>query len=450
MYNPNMGLTLKQALRMDRPSCAAFIGSGGKTTAIFQLARQLSSPVIVTATSHLGAWQTQQADRHVIVDQANGLPNIENGVPGVVLITGPQNDDRMLPVSREALMEIFHLCQHKGIPLLIEADGSRLKPLKGWASHEPPIPDFADHIVLVAGMSGLGKTLSDRFVHRAEVFAELGKLDLGAEITAEALTGVLVHEQGARRNFPTSARKSVILNQADTLELQGLAQGMVPSLLQKYDSTIIASLRKNNLYAAHESIAGIILAAGASTRYGAPKQLLDWKGEPFVRVITRRALEAGLYPVLVIVGAQVENIRDAVKDLNVRVIQNNEWASGQASSIKTGIFSLHTASDMRPGGAIFLLSDQPQVTTSVLHALVASHAEGLHPVIAPMVSDRRANPVLFDRSTFSDLLTLEGDVGGRAIFHKHRVEYIPWHDDRLLLDVDTPEHYQRLRADDTL
>ena len=67
-----------------------------------------------------------------------------------------------------------------------------------------------------------------------------------------------------------------------------------------------------------------------------------------------------------------------------------------------------------------------------------------------MVIDRRANPVLFDRATFSDLLTLEGDVGGRAVFHKHRVEYLPWHDDRLLLDVDTPEMYQRLIADDTL
>jgi molybdenum cofactor cytidylyltransferase len=63
-----------------------------------------------------------------------------------------------------------------------------------------------------------------------------------------------------------------------------------------------------------------------------------------------------------------------------------------------------------------------------------------------MILDRRGNPVLFDRETFTDLLELEGDVGGRAIFHKHRVEYLPWHDDSLLLDVDTPEQYQRLLA----
>jgi CTP:molybdopterin cytidylyltransferase MocA len=61
-----------------------------------------------------------------------------------------------------------------------------------------------------------------------------------------------------------------------------------------------------------------------------------------------------------------------------------------------------------------------------------------------MVIERRAKPVLFERVTIPDLLTHEGDVGGRAVFHKHRVEYLPWHDDSLLLDVDTPEMYQRL------
>ena len=137
-----------------------------------------------------------------------------------------------------------------------------------------------------------------------------------------------------------------------------------------------------------------------------------------------------------------------MRDLNVITIKNDQWTSGQASSIKAGVRSIISTS--RAGGAIFLLTDQPQLTTSVLRALVEKHAEGLYPVVAPMVMDRRANPVLFDRATFADLLTLEGDVGGRAIFHKHRVEYLPWHDDRLLLDVDTPEMYQRLLSDDTL
>jgi molybdenum cofactor cytidylyltransferase len=154
--------------------------------------------------------------------------------------------------------------------------------------------------------------------------------------------------------------------------------------------------------------------------------------------------------VVVITGANAEQVESSVKNLNVTAVRNLEWHSGQGSSIKTAVRALMTRNSRKAGGAIFLLADQPQVTTSIIRALVEKHAEGLYPIVAPMVMDQRANPVLFDRATFDDLLTLEGDVGGRAVFHKHRVEYLPWHDDRLLLDVDTPEMYRRLTSDDSL
>jgi CTP:molybdopterin cytidylyltransferase MocA len=78
--------------------------------------------------------------------------------------------------------------------------------------------------------------------------------------------------------------------------------------------------------------------------------------------------------------------------------------------------------------------------------LVETHAAELHPIVAPLVlMEQRANPVLFDRATFPDLLAIEGDVGGRAIFSRHHVEYIPWHDDSLLFDVDKPEDYPRMK-----
>jgi molybdenum cofactor cytidylyltransferase len=62
-----------------------------------------------------------------------------------------------------------------------------------------------------------------------------------------------------------------------------------------------------------------------------------------------------------------------------------------------------------------------------------------------VLEDRRANPVLFDRDTFADLMQLTGDVGGRGIFDKYRVVYLPWHDEVLLLDVDKPQDYQKLK-----
>jgi molybdenum cofactor cytidylyltransferase len=340
-------------------------------------------------------------------------------------------------------------CKKHIIPLLIEADGSRQKPLKGWAEHEPPIPAFVEQVVHIVGLSGIDKPLSEEAVHRTEIFSKLSDLQIGKSITPDALIRVLTHADGGQKNLPAHARKIVMLNQADNTELQSIAHGMVNPLLASFHAVVISSLKQENIFAVHESVAGIVLAAGESVRFGQPKQLLDWKGQPFVRAVAIKALEAGLAPVIVVVGANSRQVESALVGLKVTIVKNDEWQSGQGSSIKAGISKL-TVSPTTTGGAIFLLADQPQITTSIIRALVEKHAEGLYPIVAPMVLDQRSNPVLFDRVTFGDLSEIKGDVGGRAIFHKHRVEYLPWHDDRMLLDVDTPEHYERLINDETL
>jgi len=460
-----------QALRVEFSSRIAFVGAGGKTTALFQLARALIkqktiTTVIVTATSHLGAWQIPLADVHIVAESITSLEENKHRLQGVVLVTGEFDRDRTKPLNNQPLNWIQQYCDEYSIPMLMEADGSRQKPLKAWSAHEPPIPSFVDQVVQVVGLTGIGKLLNADYIHRPEIFSTLSGLNIGERVTMDALIHILKHAEGGSKNIPVHARRTLLLNQADTPELQAVAHGLVQPLISTFHSVIISSLKQETVFAVHEPVAGIILAAGESARFGKTKQLLDWKGKPFVRAVALTALEAGLSPVIVVTGANAEKVESAVKDLNVITVRNEDWKSGQASSIKAGISSLASppaltsvatphplnAKDKKQnaGETIFLLTDQPQITTSILRALVQRHAEGLFRVVAPMVMDQRANPVLFDRGTFADLLTLEGDVGGRAIFHKHRVEYLPWHDDRLLLDVDTPEMYARLIADDSL
>ncbi len=151
---------------------------------MFQLARSLTGPVIVTATSHLGAWQVDQADRHIVTDSPGPLEELEHGLQGVILVTGPLEGDRTRPVNEGLPAWLHEYCGYHAIPLLVEADGSRQKPLKAWAEHEPAVPAFADQVVQVAGLSALGKPLQEEHVHRVEIFSRRSGLTSRRHITA--------------------------------------------------------------------------------------------------------------------------------------------------------------------------------------------------------------------------------------------------------------------------
>lgn len=436
-------MNLLRALRLDQTKITpsiSFVGSGGKTAALFQLARQLPKhkPILVTATSHLGIWQASLADQHII---ANTIENIKLPEQGIILLTGEIENDRTKPIDPLLRDWLRAKSQEMGIPLLIEADGSRQKPLKAPATHEPPIPDFSDIVVHVTGLSGLGKSLLEEHVHRAEIFSQLSGLALGNPVTPQAITNVLTHLKGGLKNIPPHARRIALLNQADTPELESLGGSMAQNLLGHFDSILVGSLQRE-IFHTFERTAGIVLAAGKSSRYGQPKQLLEWKGKSFVRHVAETALQAGLEPVIIVTGFHHAEIESHLADLPVTIVHNLEYELGQSTSIKAGIAALPP----NIGAALFLLADQPQIPVEVIRALTEAHTHELQAILAPLVlEERRANPVLFDRTAFPDIMQLTGDIGGRAIFDKHKVSYLPWHDDILIFDVDKPEDYERLK-----
>jgi molybdenum cofactor cytidylyltransferase len=195
------------------------------------------------------------------------------------------------------------------------------------------------------------------------------------------------------------------------------------------------------VWAVHERVAGIILAAGAGERMGGQvKLLLPWRGETLVRTVARTALEGGLRPVVVVSGAHADEIEAALSDLPVELAHNPDWRAGQSTSVRVGVEALPGET----GAAVFLLGDQPQTPAALVRALRDEHARSLAPVVAPVVGGRRANPVLFDREVFADLRALQGEAGGRQVFERHGVHPLPWDDERQLWDVDTPEDYERL------
>lgn len=475
-------MRLIDALRLDRSARLALVGAGGKTAALFTLGRQLLQPVLsragqatparpgvnlipvaahsssspqavlLAATTHLATDQTALADHHFTLLREADLNGLPGDLPaGLLLFTGPAGDDgRTAGLSVPIMERLRLLADQRNLPLLVEADGSRRRPLKAPAAHEPVIPAWVTTVAVLAGLSALDQPLNAEWVHRPEIFSTLSGLTLDDPITPKALASVLTHSQGGLKDIPASARRLALLNQADSPELQAIAHRLAPLLLKDYAAVVVASLPspdqlpgdddRPQVIAVHERVAGVILAAGGAQRMGQPKQTLRWRGLPLIRHVALAALDAGLMPVVIVTGSAADQVQAAIRDLPVLLVHNPHWQAGQSSSVQAGVRALPPET----GAAVFLLADQPQTPAQLISALVEAHAATLSPLVAPLVQGQRANPVLFDRASFPDLLALSGDQGGRALFARYHIYWVPWHDPAVLQDIDTPEDYQRL------
>ena len=189
-----------------------------------------------------------------------------------------------------------------------------------------------------------------------------------------------------------------------------------------------------------KTVAGIVLAAGGSSRFGSPKQLLPWRDSTVINSVVRTAIDTGLAPVVVVLGANAELIEAELPDGCV-LVKNDAWSSGQSSSLRAGLLKLPEEVD----GLLIMLGDQPQVNPHFCDSIVQRGLES-GKITIPYVNDRRANPVYFPKHTLSRLQYVSGDQGGRAVFSEFQVELLPWLDDCMAMDIDTPEDYEKLKA----
>jgi molybdenum cofactor cytidylyltransferase len=191
------------------------------------------------------------------------------------------------------------------------------------------------------------------------------------------------------------------------------------------------------------SSTGLVLAAGSSRRMGSPKQLLMVRGKPLLELVVGQVCDSKLDDVLVVLGAAADEIQSRVDLGRARVLVNPGHAAGMASSLKAGLASLDAGVDR----AVVILGDQPDVDAKLLNQLLELQKSTGLPAAALDFNGLLHPPVVLKRELWAGLMSLEGDVGCRAVIRAHPdlVAKLPVEGDLTHpIDVDTPADYERM------
>jgi molybdenum cofactor cytidylyltransferase len=192
-------------------------------------------------------------------------------------------------------------------------------------------------------------------------------------------------------------------------------------------------------------IAGLILAAGESSRMGRAKALLTYRGHTFVDTITTTLREAGIARIGLVLGHHADEIQNALRLADVEVVTNPEWRRGQTASLQAGLRALENP-DL--GAVILCLVDHPAVSAGTVRGLVDSFRQTHATLVIPTSQGQRGHPVVIARALFPELLSLSADEGANATMRKYRdrTHFLEVNDPGILLDVDDPETYRQLEV----
>lgn len=237
---------------LHKPAVIAFVGAGGKTTAMFRLAHELKvlgKKVLVTTTTNIAQPEPDQCDV-LMLEGCVDMAQFADIKPGTVLCLGGglKNVDKVCKVQSIEPAFIDELYNKRFFDcILVEADGAKHKPIKAPADHEPVIPSSTTMVIGVIGLDALGTSIDDDTVHRSGLFCSLTGKTTGDTIDREALVRLIAADNGLFKNASARSRKIVLLNKADTAELRQQAELIAQALARLPGSApgcIIASLQQ--------------------------------------------------------------------------------------------------------------------------------------------------------------------------------------------------------------
>lgn len=198
-------------------------------------------------------------------------------------------------------------------------------------------------------------------------------------------------------------------------------------------------------------VTAVVLAAGTSSRMGQLKQLLTYQGRPLLRHVIDIVSRSSVDKIVVVLGHRQDEVAAVLEGLPLQIVVNQDYASGQSSSVKSGLKALAGPSsspeaETARAGVLFILGDQPLLKPETINLLIENFKR-YGGIIAPFYQGKRGNPVLFDLSFQAEFDSLKGDAGAREIITRHpeALHKVEVTDAGILLDLDTPKDLEVLQ-----
>ena len=446
-------MLLKDALGVQRGDVIAFVGAGGKTSALFRLATELRAAgwrVLATTTTRVASAEVRRAPLAARFDESTKPETVRQWLNqhGFVFLYSQEDTaaQKIIGVHPEVVAEL--LDRVNSDVLLIEADGARRLPLKAPYDHEPVIPQDASLVVPVAGIDALGKPLDDDHVYNAARVRELYGFPDGGEVIPPWMAVTIRDPELGLRGVPERARVVTLLNKIEPESYDLTRARRVADLIlrsERIEAVALGAMHApgDPVHEVQRRVAAVVLAAGRSTRMGESKPLLMWDGRTVIEAITSRLVTARLPQVVVVTGLRARDVSRALHKLPVQTAYNRDYRQGEMlSSLQVGLAALPESAS----ACLVVMGDQPELDGRVLAQLREAYAEGRGEIIVPVYRGERGHPVLISRRFWPEILALSSGAP-RDVLRRYsdQTYWLEVDTDSILRDIDTPEQYRLAR-----
>ncbi len=443
-------MKLYEGLSVARGEVVAFVGAGGKTSALLNLGHELVEfgwRVMATTTAHVAAEQLDLVPQ--VIRTGASMRALSDALRDsrfvflydsvrAGLVYGPSMDyiTRLLDTIDSDVM-------------LVEADTANGLLLKAPYDHEPYIPPEATLVVPVASLGVLGQDLDEQHVYNARAIVERYGFAVGTRVKSPWVAQVLRDETLGLRGVPERARVVALLNQVPAQGyLRGRARLIAQLILRspRVQGVAIGSVRSADpIHEVQRPVGAVVLAAGMSRRMGQPKVLMPWVGRrTIIEHILDQLVLARVDHIVVVTGPYRAEVESRAAALGVSTVFNPDYAEGEMlSSLKTGLAALPP----QVAGALVVLGDQPRIQPRIVNQVMMAYAEGKGGLVAPSYEMKRGHPILIDRRYWAELQALPIDGSLRTLLQAHadEIAYVNVDTDSVLRDVDTPDDYAQER-----